>query len=106
MDLVIMKHQHQYSETYDRWILFTTLALIAFGLLMVASSSIVISDKHFGYPFHYLLRQLIFALIGIGLAWGVTRIPLQIWLRYSGYLILFLGLSLLLLIAVLIPGCG
>jgi len=100
-----MRHRNQIYQNggYDRWVLFTTLALIAFGLLMVASASMVISDKYFGYPFHYLVRQLVFVVMGIGLAWGVTRIPLEIWQRYSGYLIL---LSLLLLLAVLIPGIG
>ncbi len=96
-------HRYQVPWVYDRWVLFTALALIAFGLLMVASASMVISDKYFGYPFHYLVRQLIFVVIGFGLAWAATRIPLELWQRYSGHLML---LSLLLLIAVLIPGIG
>jgi len=100
---MIHRNQTYQGGGYDRWILFTTLALIAFGLLMVASASMVISDKYFGYPFHYLVRQLVFVIIGMGLAWCVTRIPLKLWQRYSSHLLL---LSLLLLVAVLVPGIG
>ncbi len=95
----IKQQRHQFE--YDRWVLFVTLAIAAFGLLMVASASMVISDKFFGYPFHYLVRQSVFLLIGACLSWGVTRIPLKLWQQYSGHLML---LSLLLLVAVLVPG--
>lgn len=88
---------------YDKWILFVVLAIMAFGLLMVSSASMVISDRQYDYPFHYLLRQAMYLLIGIVSAAVVTRIPIKIWHKYSGYLIL---LSLLMLVVVLIPGLG
>ncbi len=88
---------------YDRWIAIITLSLLAIGLLMVASASMVISDRQYGYPFHYFNRQAMNLLLGLTLAWVTTRIPLHVWKRFSG--ILFL-LSLALLLAVLIPGIG
>jgi cell division protein FtsW len=91
------------SGSYDLWLIFSVIALMAFGLLMVASASMVISDKQFSYPFHYLLRQATFAGIGIVVAVAVSRIRMEIWERYSSYLLL---LALLMLIAVLIPGIG
>ncbi|WP_423063050.1 putative lipid II flippase FtsW [Candidiatus Paracoxiella cheracis] len=88
---------------YDRWILVSTLALLTIGLLMVASASMVISDQQYGYPFHYFIHESVYLIIGLTLAWVATKIPIKLWKKYSGYLLV---LSFLLLIAVLIPGIG
>lgn len=89
--------------SFDRWLLMGTLPLIALGLLMVASASMVISDRQFGTPFHYLLRQGIYLGVGFLLALLVMQISLHFWRRISGYLLLF---SLICLAIVLIPGIG
>lgn len=88
---------------YDRWIIISTLSLLALGLLMVASASMVISDRQFGYPFHYLIHQLVYSILGLLLAVAASRVPIKICQKYSGYLFL---LSFLLLIIVLLPGIG
>lgn len=88
---------------YDRWILMSVLSLLALGLLMVASASMVISDKQFGTPFHYFFRQAIFLSMGLVLAWIMTRVPIRIIKKYSGY---FFLIALFLLVIVLIPGIG
>lgn len=88
---------------YDRWIVICALSLLALGLLMVASASMVISDRQFGYPFHYFIRQLTYLSLGLIIAWIATHIPIRVWKRYSGFLFLF---SFLLLIVVLVPGIG
>ena len=81
---------------YDMYLMMTVVCLLSFGLLMVGSASMVISDKIYNYPFHYLLRQTIFILVGILGAWVATRIPLRIWERSSRHLML-VGLFFLLL---------
>lgn len=96
----LMKHN---AHSYDKWILVSTVALVLFGLLMVSSASMVISDRHYGYPFHYLIRQSVYIAIGFIAAGFVLYIPLRTWQQYSGYLML---ISLFLLFAVLIPGIG
>lgn len=63
----------------------------------------VISDRRLGFPFYYLIRQGLYVAGGLLLALIVTRIPLRLWRKWSGYLML---LSLLLLILVLVPGIG
>lgn len=88
---------------YDRFILFSVLALLAFGLLMVASSSMVISDRQYGYPFHYMIRQGIYLVLGVALAFAATRLSMQFWRNISGYLIIA---AIVLLVVVLIPGIG
>lgn len=86
---------------YDRWILSTTLILIFFGMLMVSSASMVISDQIYHEPFHYLLRQFIYLISGFFIAWGVTRIPLSFWEEMGFFLLL---LCFFLLLTVLVPG--
>lgn len=95
-----MKHN---AHSYDKWILVSAVALVLFGLLMVSSASMVISDRHYGYAFHYLIRQSVYIAIGFIAAGFVLYIPLRTWQQYSGYLML---ISLFLLFAVLIPGIG
>lgn len=88
---------------YDPWILVIVAILICFGLLMVSSASMVISDQSYHHPFHYLLRQFIYLLGGIFVGWVITRVPLAFWEEASFMLLL---LCFALLAAVLIPGIG
>ncbi len=88
---------------YDTWLLFAVISLVILGLLMVASSSIVISEKYFDNSTHYVIRQSIYLLAGSFCAVIVMRIETSQWLRFSGP---FLLLALSLLILVLIPGIG
>jgi len=89
------------AEDYDLPLFFILLMIMGFGFLMVASASMGISDKAFSYPFHYLLRQLVFAGLGVVIIIVVAHLPIALWERYSP---IFLIVSLGLLIAVLIPG--
>jgi len=88
---------------FDRWLLIGALPLIILGFLMVASASMVISDRQFGTPFHYLFRQGVYLLIGMGMALVILQIPINFWRRISGYLLLF---CIICLAVVLIPGIG
>lgn len=92
-----------HNEPYDRLLIFAAGALVLLGLLMVASSSIVIAERLFHSPFHYLARQMIYLTVGLALSLVCLRIDTQVWQRLSP---LFLGVSILLLIMVLIPGLG
>lgn len=93
----------QTNGRYDYWLLGCVGALIIFGLLMVASASMVISDKQFSYPFHYVLRQAIFVALSMSVGFIGTKIPLEDWRRFSPILLL---IGFLLLVVVLVPGIG
>lgn len=88
---------------FDPWLLVTVSALLAFGIIMVASASMVVSDSEFGSPFHYLIHQLFYLILGVGLAYYVTRLPVIFWQHISGYLLV---ISLVLLVVILVPGIG
>lgn len=88
---------------YDRSFVFAAFALVALGLLMVTSASMVISERLYGQPFHYLMRQALYLGIGLVLALMVMRTPIQYWYEWSGRLFI---ICLLLLMLVLVPGVG
>ncbi len=88
---------------YDRWLLILVASLVIFGMLMVASASIEVSDHMFHQPFYYFYRQAIFLVLGIALGSIVVQIEMQVWEKMSG--LLLIG-SMLLLALVLVPGIG
>lgn len=89
--------------SFDHWLLLGVVPLVAIGLLMVASASMVISDRQFGSPFHYIIRQSIYLIMSTSLAFVILQIPIDYWRRMSGYLLLC---SFILLAVVLLPGIG
>lgn len=87
----------------DPWLFWPALLLVLTGILMVASASMVISDRQYGYPFYYLIRHVIYVCLAAGLCALCCQLPLPFWRRTSRYLLL---IAALLLLVVLIPGIG
>jgi cell division protein FtsW len=78
-------------------------SLLLVGLIMVTSASMSIAARDLGNPFYFLERQFIFGVAGIVFAWIITRVPTEVWDKYS---LVLLCCGLLLLFLVLIPGVG
>lgn len=91
------------SLQFDRSLLFATGTLLFIGLIMVCSASITIADSKTGQPLFYFIRQFVFALVGLGLAWAVVSVRLAVWQRIAPQLLMA---GVVLLILVLIPGIG
>ncbi len=87
----------------DWSLLILVLALISFGIVMVASASMDFAAKNYGDPWYFAKRHLIFLALGTAGAIVVFCIPSEIWNRYAIGLLL---LGLLLLLFVLVPGIG
>ncbi len=103
---VLKGQRHTREQTpflYDRWLLIAAGGLLAIGILMVASSSTVISDRQFGEPFHYLLRQMIYLGMGLMIAMVLIRMPIEYLENFGVGLLLA---SMVLLLLVLVPGIG
>lgn len=81
----------------------STFLLLTLGLLMVWSASAIQSLQSNGTSLSMVTKQGIFAFLGILVLLAVSRIPV-ITLRSLS--VPFLGVVILLLIAVLIPGIG
>jgi cell division protein FtsW len=88
---------------WDGATLMLVAALLLIGLVMVTSASMSIAARDLGNPFFYLERQFVYGMLGLLVAWIVTRIPTGWWDRYSLALV---ALGMLLLLLVLIPGLG
>lgn len=87
----------------DKELILISIALISFGLIMVASSSVDFAALRYDDPWYLVKRQAVF--LGMGLVGGliIACVPTHVWQKYSG---LLLCLALFFLIAVLIPGVG
>jgi len=88
---------------YDKWLIAAVIGLIIIGLMMVASSSVMISTRNYHQPFHFLIRQVCYLCAGLVVAAFIIRTDSSNWEKLS--VPLLLG-CLLLMILVLIPGIG
>ena len=91
------------NPTFSQPLFMSVVVLVAFGILMVYDASVVYSLNVFGGKYHFLLKQLGWALLGFGGFILASRISLTLVKKLS---FPFFGLSVLLLLAVLIPGVG
>jgi cell division protein FtsW len=88
---------------YDRWLVAVVVTIVLFGLLMVASASIEVSEKQMHQPFYFLYRQLLGLLIGIICGYVVVQFKIEYWQKIDTFLLL--GVMFLLGL-VLVPGVG
>ncbi len=79
------------------------LLLLGIGLVMVLSSSSVTAFQHDDSSFAVFERQLIFAAIGAVGFFFAARLPIRVIRAWSTA---FVMISLVLLVAVLVPGIG
>jgi len=93
---------HQSKPDYV--FVISLFCIIFFGLVMLSSASSVLSYQKFHTPFYYIVRQILFGIIpGLILFFICSRIDYHVWQKYS---FLLLSFSILLLIAVFLPGIG
>ena len=83
--------------------LLLTLLLTGVGLIMLFSASFPSAYYESGNPAYYFIRQAVFAAIGIAAMFLIGRINYE---RFRAVSRLALLISIILLVAVLIPGIG
>jgi len=94
--------QHK-SGKVDVVLYGVTLALVAFGVLMVYSASMYNAEINFGNRFHFMYKQLLGAIFGIGAMFSLTLIDYRKLIKAR---FVILGISIILLILVFVPGIG
>ncbi|MBI5523593.1 MAG: putative lipid II flippase FtsW [Desulfarculus sp.] len=87
----------------DPWLLVSALALTAFGLVMVYSSSSALAGKRYLDSAHFFKHQLFHVLVGLGVMTWLASLDYERYRRWVWYA---LGGVLLALVLVLIPGIG
>lgn len=91
------------SGRVDIWMLSAVIALICIGVVMVASSSMAFAEKSGFGAFHYLTRHVMFLIVGLTIASIIMRTEIK---KIEQYGYVFLGLCILALLSVWIPGIG
>ncbi|HSC68871.1 MAG TPA: putative lipid II flippase FtsW [Cellvibrio sp.] len=91
------------SQRIDWPLLCLWFALMSIGLIMVASASVSFAALTYDDAWFFAKRHAVYMLLGILLAVFVVCVPMSVWQRYSGHLLLA---TFFLLVLVLIPGIG
>lgn len=87
----------------DPVMLTCVLAMLAASLLMVASSSMSISAVRYGDAYRIISHWAVYVPVGFVLMWAVSRVDVDWW---RAMVMPLLGLALVMMILVLIPGIG
>ncbi|MDR3587896.1 MAG: putative lipid II flippase FtsW [Desulfosporosinus sp.] len=96
--------KRQSALPIDFPILFLTLTLLAFGLIMVLSSGAVLGfNSQQNNTYFYVFQQLKWVLIGFIFAFIAMKVPYQFWRKFAGFGVL---ISIGLLIAVIFTDRG
>src|SRR3989344_3770064 len=77
------------AGSYDKIFFTLAMLLLVFGLFILASASLGISVSQFGYPYYYLLHQILVGVIpGLILLYAAYRVPYLMWRKYALLLLL------------------
>jgi len=87
----------------DPWLLLIFAVLAAFGLVMVASSSVAVAESFKVGEYHFVIRHALFLLAGAALAALIMRTELR-WIEQRSQWLLIACFALLA--AVYLPGLG
>ena len=87
------------NNSIDFTLLIVLLILLALGLTMVLSASSPKSLSDYGTSYHFFIRQLIFALLGLGLMMIISKIDYRFYQKF--YKLAWI-VSVILLVLVLI----
>lgn len=87
----------------DYVVLATTVALIAFGLLMMFSASFYYGQNRFGDGYYYIKKQILGIVIGGAAMFLLANIDYHVWLRLWRPIY---AVGIVILLLVWVPGIG
>lgn len=88
------------AVTFDCSYIILAFAMYVIGLIMVSSSSMLIAERLFGNPFHFIIRHSIYIGLSLFIAGIVMQIPLSTWHKHSTHLLIF-GIALLVIVLII-----
>ena len=91
------------KKHFDFYLFIAIIILILFGAVMIYSASSIWANYKFEDSFYYVKRQMIFIVLGIFLMITISKIDYNIYYEKSNKI---LGICIILLIWVLLPGIG
>lgn len=102
----LSSHHASPTKLLDEALMWAIALLLSISLVMVYSASIAYAEGGGATPqnrYYYLIRHLVFMIIGLSCGFIIFQIPTTFWQKQAGK-IFFIGLILLVL--VLIPHIG
>jgi cell division protein FtsW len=82
----------------DMVLLFVTVALIGFGMVMVWSASSALAQERHGSPYYFLLKQALWGVVGLGAMVAALRLDYRVLRRPAVVYSLLAGANLLLVV--------
>ena len=102
LDKILDRNLLKSGETYDKTFVWLLLCLLCFGLVMVYSASGAQAGLHnYDNRAFFLIKQTQFALLGLAISFGLMRVPMWRWQRWTTYLLL-----LTLFVMIFVPFTG
>jgi len=99
---MLSSRNHISTSPYDQGLMWVTLILLGFGLVMVYSASIALAeaDKATGHQSTYfLVRQAVYIVISLFAGFIAFQIPTQTWQKLAPYLFLA-GIAMLIMVLI------
>ncbi|GAB4396422.1 MAG: putative lipid II flippase FtsW [Rhodoferax sp.] len=90
----------------DQPLLWVTVTLLLWGLVMVYSASIALPENPRFAKYthdHFVVRHALWLILAAPVAWVAYQVPIRVWEKRARFLFL---VSLVLLVLVLVPGLG
>jgi cell division protein FtsW len=87
----------------DYVLFLVVLGLLGLGIVMVYSASAILAMDRFRDPYFFLKKQAFWAVLGLGVLWGVMSVDYR---RWRPYVFWFLLAAAGLLVLVLVPPFG
>lgn len=98
--------KERHSKQHLHWgLLIVLIITLSFGLIMLYSISMTHSLTQAGNTTYYIRRQITVTIAGLVLAYFITRLDLDVFNKRS-FAFIFWLVTLVLLVATLIPGIG
>jgi cell division protein FtsW len=93
-----------HRQPMDSLLLWLTFLLLGVGIVSVYDASYAIAvEKLHGDSFHFVKMQAAWAVVGLFVLWGATRLP---YWKLKSVAVIGISLAIFLLLAVLIPHIG
>ncbi len=86
----------------DITFLALVLILLTVGLICLFSSSYAFALQNYGSSFHFIKRQIIFAVVGVVIMFAVSKIDYHIY-RHFAWVIYFASVVMLIVVLILPP---
>jgi len=85
----------------DKPLFLVTILLVGVGLVMVYSASFVMAVDRFDNPYYFLLRQGVWAVLGLGAMYAVMQIDYRRYNRPPAIWAMVIGVAILLVLVLL-----